>query len=1030
MKASISDLMLNKKYMFLEKSINRFLILFCLCFFTTGLAVASVIDTGAPEQIRYFEKNRGQLNDSALYASRGGNFHISFFKAKVQFNLYSSAKGRWESFEFVFNQDSLPEGEASLRGRLSVNLGREKSRWVENVALFSRLRYREVAPGIDVVFYFNGQNVEYDFIVAPGADLSGAKFELRAGSSLQLDDKGRLGFGLSDKKTFIKAPLSYQEVSGKRRIVSSSYQVNGNTVSFKLGDYDPALALVIDPVVDYLTYWGGSGDESAKVLKLAPDSSGSYYVAGTTVSYSPFSSIGGDAVIDSGFLDSPSRSHGINSCEPDDKGGSFSSLTVSDYDAFVAKFSASHELEFASYFGGCGNDAVKAMEVKIIDGKTSIYVTGFTLSEDFPPVGAFQQTLSPLGNTQKLDSDAFVMQLGETTDGDGNAQVEILFSSYLGGDGIEGGRAIAVDDIGRIYVGGYSHSRVWPAAGPCEALGVDAVIQCKHSLVDEARDPEDPFNTSSADGFIAQVGKGRLLNYVSFLGGSLDEWVADMLIMNDSGTDRLLIVGNTASEDFPGIGETTTFRKLNKGNSACNRFVPPRATDAHACQDVFIVKTDLKALSILGGTFFGGNNDETVTNVVLDSSGNPIISGVTQSSGLRVGSSGLVDLTQFDLNSLLGPNQEPLSDVELHQFALDRFPLVNSLSDNIDDSIDANRSVDIFLTKFNKNLDSLHFSTFIRGSDREGVSDLQFTNNAIYLAGHTQSRDFPITKGFQAIPVQGDGFIIKLLEDDSNQLSIDFSTLVGGEGSDFIDAIDIDSSDNIYFVGGTRSVSFPLRGSTLGTSLLKRQYDVKDVDSGAVVTLEAYSTDLVLGKLNLGASSPDVDLDFTISSPENITLGNQLQYRLESQNLGTEAAQDVRLYFEMPVAGFVNKSMASDFPCTLLEYPEVDSTTPDYQKKLDSNFQFYCFLGELLPGEENKKSISFFVTGNQSGTMRVYGGIYSQSFDKDQTNNKQFSSLSVRQPITRSSLSPALLLMLTLFCFVSVVQWRRLRKTA
>ena len=1030
--ASIWDLMLNKKFMYFEKSINRFLMLLCLCFLTPGLsvAVANVLDTGTPGQMRYFEKNRGQFNDEALFASRGGNFHISFFKAKVQFNLYNSARGQWNSFEFVFNQDSLPEGEASLRGHLSVNLGREKSRWVDNVTLFSRLRYREVAPGVDVVFYFAGKNVEYDFIVAPGADLSGAQFQLRAGSSLELDDNGRLGFGLSDRKTFIKAPLSYQEVDGKRRIISSAYQISGNTVSFKLGHFDPTLALVIDPVIDYLTYWGGSGDESAKVLKLAPDGSGSYYVAGTTVSYSPFAAIGGGVLIDNGFLDSPSRSHGINECKQENMASGFSALTVSDYDAFVAKFSATHELEFASYFGGCGNDAVKDMEVKVIDGKTSIYVTGFTLSEDFPPVGAFQQRLSPQGNPQKLDSDAFVMHLGETVDGDGKAQVEILFSSYLGGDGIEGGRAIAVDDIGRIYVGGYSHSRVWPAAGPCEAPGVESVIQCKHSLVDEPRDPEDPFNTSSADGFIVQVGKGRLLNYVSFLGGSLDEWVADMLIMDDSGSDRLLIVGNTASEDFPVIGETATLRQLNKGDGACSRFIPARLTDAHACEDVFIIKTDLKAHSILSGTFFGGSNDETVTNVVLDSSGNPIISGVTQSTGLRVVNTGLIDLSGIDLDSLLGANQEPLSDAELHQFALDSFPLVNSLSDNIDDSIEANRSVDIFLTKFNKDLDSLHFSTFIRGSDREGVSDLQYKNNAIYLAGHTQSRDFPIAAGFQAIPVQGDGFIIKLVEDDSNQLSVAFSTLVGGEGSDFIDAIDIDSSDNIYFVGGTRSLSFPLQGNLLGTSLLKRQYEVRDVDSGAIVALETYSTDLVLGKMNLGASSADVDLGFTINSPQNITLGNQLEYRLESQNLGTEAAQDVRLYFEMPVAGFINKIITSDYPCTLLEYPEIDSTAPGYQQKLDNNFQFYCLLGELLPGEENKKTISFLVTANQSGTMRVFGGIYSQSFDEDQSNNGQTDNLSVRQPITRSSLSPTLMLMLLVFCFISVVQWRRFSTTA
>lgn len=983
-------------------------------------AVSGPIAKG--HELRYFQQNSGQLSTDVFFVTTGENYRVKFLDKRVSFSFYDTHTKNWLKFSMEFAGGDRPVGQSKLSSQVNLFRGKNKKNWISNINTFSKIRYKKIAEGVDVVFYFNQKQLEYDFVISEKGKPQDVRFKLISDFELKLDESGRMMFGQADNPFLIHAPISYQKIDGQQIKVKSRYLLAGNTVGFEVGNYHKGHPLIIDPVIDYTTYWGGSGDESAKILKLSPNNDGSYYVAGTTVSYSSYSKIGGESTIDSAFLQQPTYVHAINECSQSHFSGS--SPTVSDYDAFVAKFNSNHELVFASYLGGCGNDAIKDMEVKLIDSEIGIFLTGFTLSKDFPLTSAPQQRLSPNGDSTKPASDAFVTHLGETIDGQGRAQIEIKYSSYLGGDGIEGGRAIAVDNAGTIYIGGYSHSRVWPAAGPCQSPGVTSTIQCQHSQVDEARSEEDPFNTSAADGFIAAVGKTGVVRYISYLGGSGDDWIADMLITNESGTEKLLVVGNTASADFPTIEKDSSFRPYNKGSGECSRFIPPRSTDAHSCEDIFLVKTSMDGTKILEGTFFGGSEDDTVTNVVIDEQGNPILTGVTQSTPIRVGSSGLVDVDSIEnIDALLGSGQQALSGSELEQFALDRFPLVNALDDNINDSVEDNRSVDIFITKLNRELDSILFSTFIRGSNREGVSDLQYANQSIYLTGHTQSVDFPVSKGFQSIPVRGDGFIVKVITED-NKPEIAFSSLFGAEGNDFIDALDVDAQDRIYYIGGTRSRELSLVGQTIGTGLSKRLYDAKD-SSGEIVSLETFTTDLFIGRVDLAQASADVDLDVQMAYPETATLGDRIEFQVAVENKGTEMATDVRLYFEMPVSGFTGKQILSSYPCTLLDYPDTTVQDLDYQQKIDKNFQFYCALGDLPAGVDSIKSLSFSVTADQQGTMRVFTGAQGQSYDKDQTNNRRSGIVSVREKVSRSSISPPSLLLLFLFLLIYVGLRRR-----
>jgi Beta-propeller repeat/FIMAH domain len=318
-----------------------------------------------------------------------------------------------------------------LPGVTNQIIGSDPQRWKIGVRGYAKVQYRDVYPGVNAIFYGTQQQLEYDFVVAPGADPREIVLGFEGASRLTVDGQGDLVIATPVGDIVQRAPRIYQEKDGQRRSIGGGYVIKKDRrVAFRIGSYDHRLPLVIDPVLMYSTYLGGTAGDAAS--GIATDAQGNVYVAGQTAS-----------------LDFPQ----LHAAQSTRGGGSL--------DAFVAKLNPTGDaLVYATYLGGSGYEYAKDIAVDL-DGNA--YVTGSTVSHDFPTVRALQSTL-------KGFSDSFVTKLDPSG--------VIVYSTLLGGKAEDYGYGIAVDASGRAYVTGQTISADFPTVNPLQpALGGAVVFK-------------------------------------------------------------------------------------------------------------------------------------------------------------------------------------------------------------------------------------------------------------------------------------------------------------------------------------------------------------------------------------------------------------------------------------------------------------------------------------------------------------------------------------------------------------------------
>ena len=310
-------------------------------------------------------------------------------------------------------------GLTKLPGKSNYFLGNDPDRWRTDIPHYGRVQYHDVYPGIDLVYYGTQGELEYDFVVAPGADPSAIQLKFEGVRDVRIDARDDLVLETESGQIRQRKPFVYQHVNGVKREISGTYALRQDqTVSFELGDYDPTQSLVIDPVLIYSTLIGGSGREFGLAIDI--DSSGNVYATGLTDS-----------------ADFP----GASPIQSDFGGGS--------QDIFVAKLNASGTaLIYSTYLGGSGSDA--GLDIAV-DTAGNAYVTGRTNSADFPQVNALQPAFGGGGQ------DAIVANL----DPSGSS---LIYSSYLGGSGRETDNRIAVDSAGNACLTGKTDSPDFPTA--------------------------------------------------------------------------------------------------------------------------------------------------------------------------------------------------------------------------------------------------------------------------------------------------------------------------------------------------------------------------------------------------------------------------------------------------------------------------------------------------------------------------------------------------------------------------------------
>jgi len=303
-------------------------------------------------------------------------------------------------------------------GRVNYLIGNDPSQWKTDIPLYGRVAYKDLYPGIDMVYSSHTRLLKSEFVVAPGADPSHIQIAYTGVKSLRLDDRGGLVFTTANGELLEDAPEIYQEAGGARVAVEGAFRISGEVVSFQVGQYDRSQPLRIDPVLSYSTYLGGAGTDKANAI--AVDGNGSAYVTGYADS-----------------TDFPVS------------GGVVRPISGGGVDAFVTKLnSTGSAIVYSTYLGGNGDDRGFSIAV---DGSGNAYVTGWTGSNDFPLTAAAQGSLGG-------GRDAFVSKLNSS----GTA---LLYSTYLGGSGTDSGNGIAIDAGGAAYITGSTTSSNFPVVG-------------------------------------------------------------------------------------------------------------------------------------------------------------------------------------------------------------------------------------------------------------------------------------------------------------------------------------------------------------------------------------------------------------------------------------------------------------------------------------------------------------------------------------------------------------------------------------
>ena len=550
-----------------------------------------------------FEANAGQIDDARVkFLSRGHGYNLFLTSTGATFAFFkidklnagpSNNKNPRPLREPIYSQSrsdhkraaavlriSLPGADRAARvkgveempGKSNYFIGDDPKKWRTNVPTYSRVKYESIYPGVDLAFYGNPRQLEYDFTVAPGASFKPVRISFDGARRIRLDDSGDLLIETPVGEIRQRKPIIYQETGGAKQPIDGGYVIRGEReVGFEFGDYDTSRTLVIDPVFVYSTSIGGLYNDNANAV--AVDAAGNAYVTGMTTS-----------------TDFPT----VNPFQPNLKIG----VTIGiPSDAFVTKLNTSGTtVLYSTYLGGGRSDTANAIAV---DDAGNAYLTGYTVSDDFPTTpGAFQTTPSNGG-------DAFVTKLNPT----GNT---LVYSTRLGGPpngppnsislGLptSAGLGIAVDTESSAYITGYTFSPSFPLKRAAQGefnRGNPFGFQCLHNVL-------PPFNLSQ-DAFVTKLNSsGDGLVYSTYLGGpGQDEAFA--IAIDSAGS--AYVAGRSCSSGFKSIG-------------------PGGAADA------FLVK-----LSPTGREFdyeiaLGGTGNDAANGVAVDSAGNVYVAGQTESS--------------------------------------------------------------------------------------------------------------------------------------------------------------------------------------------------------------------------------------------------------------------------------------------------------------------------------------------------------------------------------------------------------------
>ncbi len=661
-----------------------------------------------------FEKNQGQADKQVSFLTHTKNQSVFFTPKEVVISIKENQITNSKEVEqdvlrmqLVGAKEINPIALEPIAAKVNYLVGNTPENWQKNVSCYSKIKYKNVYPNIDMLYYGNQNTLEYDLILNPGGKLKDIKLYFQGAHDLNLDQQGNLVISLTQSKIYKHKPVVYQEINGHKELVECSYIIGkNNQVQFEVPSYDTNNTLVIDPVLTFSTYFGGTFTDEA--LAITTDFSDNIYIAGTA-----------------GFTDFPIIGN-INQ----QKSGT----------AFLLKLDSNNNLLYSTYFGGSGIDTITSLAS---DKLGNIYLTGETFSDDFPIVNAFQ-------SKSNKGSDAFISKISP----DGS---QILYSSYLGGNGNDIGNSITLDSLGNIYIVGSTFSNDFPLLN--------------------ALQPNFTSKRNTRDGFITKLNAlGNSLVYSTYLGGDDDD-VARKIVVDSNG--NAYVTGFTSSTNFPATA-------LLAGTQVQQK-------------DIFLTKINPEASKFVYSVYFGGSEDDEANSLVIDSLGNVYLTGITKSANFPLNKAiqanyngnqdGFITKLNQQGNSISfstflgGQGFDEINDIIMDKdkniylagsTTSSDFPVLNAFQ-SILQAQNSDSSQDSFVTKINTDTNSVVFSTYFGGDDNDKANAIGLNSKGdIYLAGKTKSKNLPLIRPLQRTIKSSfeDIFIARISDITCNNLSV------------------------------------------------------------------------------------------------------------------------------------------------------------------------------------------------------------------------------------------------------------------
>lgn len=716
---------------------------------TTTNSSAPQLQTSYAQLPLYFEANQGQADTKVKFLARGSGYALALTAHEAVLTLQGTGNGEQGTVTPGQARSLAPDprslatlrmqlvganaspsitGLEELPGKTNYFVGKDPTQWRTSIPTYAKVKYEQVYPGIDLMYYGNQQQLEYDFIVQPGADPKAIRLAFGGATEplpLRIDDKGDVVVATAAGDVRFHRPHIYQESDGIKKVIAGRYVIvdseeaegtslqspsSSPQVGFEVAAYDTTKPLIIDPVLSYATYLSGL----ARAITV--DTDDNIYVTGeTSVTVFP----GAKTVIGSG----------------------------GELDMYVVKLNASGStLIYAAIIGGSDSDASVGIAV---DAQGSAYVAGNTSSSDFPlSIGAFKQRCLKSGGLQKC-REGFVLKLNPAGTG-------LSYSTYLGLLGFTGEiGGLALDSAGHAYVTGSVNTEtstdLSTTAGAFQKT-------CRTNL---------PLY-SCDDVFVTKLDPtGSALVYSTFLGSSLGERSSGIAVDSEG---NAYIAGETVGADFPvTTGAVQPTCRVSEIDSSCG--------------DAFVSKLNPTGSTLVYSTFLGGKYFDEVHDIAVDSAGSAYVAGGTSSgdfpttsgafreaasgggflSKLNPSGSAFVYSTYLDF----GPVRMTIDAVGNAYVAGSRpTPAVCARGGFGQFPIPCQAA---FVAKLNTVGTELIYSAYFGGNRYTfGLDVAVDAAGDAYLVGYAGSSNFPVVKALQS---SGGGFIVKLVERSSEIMS-------------------------------------------------------------------------------------------------------------------------------------------------------------------------------------------------------------------------------------------------------------------